>query len=209
MRISNKQRFITALICFVWLCTAKAQLIDFDFSPLNAEAIPQGYAGLNWTNFSYTDYALYPPLAGSGYQAGAISGRSTALNARGEPAAFFSASEFDVTSLWLTAAWNDGLSVKIDGLSHGDLLYSTTVVVNTTQPLFVSLNFDDVDRVEFSAFGGIHRADLIGFGTHFAMDDLRLNGLAAGAVPEPATYGLVGSALLLGVGLWRRRRKST
>ncbi|MBN3899911.1 MAG: hypothetical protein HWQ41_32980 [Nostoc sp. NOS(2021)] len=54
-------------------------------------------------------------------------------------------SVFDFNSAYLTAAWNDGLSVTVEGLNRGATLYSKTVVVDTTQPTLMQrfIQLDD------------------------------------------------------------------
>lgn len=177
-----------------------AQLLTFDSLP-SLNGIPNGYGGLNWTNFDVLDKSYHP---GSGYDHGTVSLRNVAFNSFGDPASVSALARFNFTSLYLTAAWNDGLSVKIDGLFNGTLLYTETLVVNTNAPTFELLNYIGVNEVRFESFGGLQNQSLGGSGTHFAIDNVQLNG--ASPVPEPSTYGLIGAAGLIALVALRRRK---
>ncbi|MHC5830389.1 MAG: PEP-CTERM sorting domain-containing protein, partial [Nostoc sp.] len=95
-------------------------------------------------------------------------------------------SVFDFNSAYLTAAWNNGLSVTVQGLKSGATLYSKTVVVDTTQPTLVNFDFFGVDELKFTSFGGVEPDYLIkkGGGTQFALDNFTFNEKAT-SVPEP------------------------
>lgn len=162
--------------------------------------VPSGYQSLGWNNFGYLD-GSNPLFANSGYANSAVSPSSVAFNGSGE-VAFFSGSSIDVNSVYLTAAWNDGLYVQVTAFRGSNQIYSDLLTIDTTGPTFVELHYLGVDRVVFDSFGGTPVPEYVpyGVGSQFAMDDLSVT-----TAPEPAAGLLVGLALL-GVASSRRRR---
>ena len=71
----------------------------------------------------------------------------------------------------MTAAWNDNLNINIDGYRDGVLIYDTTVIVSDDGPTVFTFNWDDVDVVTFTPYGGTD-AGTPGGGIHLAMDDI-------------------------------------
>jgi hypothetical protein len=171
---------------------AKADVATYEGLSSGAP-IPNGYAGLNWNNFSALDTTGFEP---SGYVNGVVSGTSVAYNGYGDPAAF-SDSAFTLNSAYFTAAWNDGLNILVQGYLNSTLVNSVDFTVNTSGPTLETFNWL-VDDVVFSSSGGTPHG-YGGGGEHFAMDDLTFNA----AVPEPSAIILL--AIMLGmVGLMFR-----
>lgn len=167
--------------------------------------IANGYSGLNWNNFYILDTAAY--VNPSGYHPGTVSGNNVAFNSYGDPAAI-SSSAFNLTSAYLTAVWNDNLQVEVVGKLGATVLYDNTYTLSATAPSLINFNYNGIDSVQFIASGGTMHPGYINFnGTHFAMDNLVINGAAA--VPEPSTI-FAGAMLLLpfGIGAIRKLRKA-
>lgn len=170
-----------------------------------AVPVPNGYGGLNWDNMFVVrnDYHL-----GSGYTNGNVSERYVAFNGTANPVTVFGA-VFDFNGAFLTAAWNNGLSVQLIGSREGSELYNETVVVDTTGPTWFQFDFEGIDSLQVSSFGGIN-AELGGVGPIFVMDNFTYNEqLGFTAVPEPSTYGAFGAlalGLLIAARRYRRRR---
>jgi hypothetical protein len=192
---------VILLAAFAASALSHAQLITFEGG---GNPLANGYAGLNWNNFGALDTT--PFAANTGYHNGTVSGSFVGFNRFGDPASFSSATTFNLTSLYLTAAWNNGLNVQIVGNLGATTLFSTNVVVDTTAATFFLLNYTGIDSVTFISSGGSN-ADLGGSGTHFALDNVQLNGTSP--VPEPSTYGLVGAIALVGAVAWTRRRQTS
>jgi hypothetical protein len=74
--------------------------------------IPAGYGGLDWSNFIVKDASLDQD---SGYFRGLVSGDFVAFNGAADPAAFLNGTPFDFVSTYLTAAWNTGLNITVEG----------------------------------------------------------------------------------------------
>lgn len=152
--------------------------------------IPNGYDGFQWNNFWVTDTTLRP--SSSGYQNAVISPKNVAFNGRGTPA-LFSDGSFNLNSAYLTAAWNDGLQVEVQGFAGATMIYDTTYTVNTSGPTLENFNYVGIDQVEFISSGGVHNPAFGGgAGTQFAMDNLSIT-----LVPEPSAFALLGLAALL------------
>ena len=173
---------------------AGATTLTFDeFS--NGDFIPNGYGGLNWVNFGATDTRAGVP---SGYRNGVISSYNTLFNRVGAPADFSSQTPFTFNSAYLTAAWNNGLTLAVTGYLADQIVDFRTITVNTSGPTFEVFNWTNIDRVNFVSSGGTP-AGYTGSGTHFALDNLTINA----EVPEPTTIAIFGLGLL-GVATARR-----
>ncbi|MBX9252529.1 PEP-CTERM sorting domain-containing protein [Desmonostoc muscorum CCALA 125] len=189
---------------------AQALVLTFDDLPptdiFDGSPIPNGYGGLNWENFYYLTSQTYGNNP-SGYLNGTVSSPNVAYNAFGEPASVstvtLGSGTFNFNSTYLTAAWNNGLSILVEGFLGGITKYATTVTVDTTSPTLFNFDFLGIDSLKFTSFGGVN-AGYDGVGEHFALDNFTYN---SETVPEPTTIlGLltVGS---FGVALSRKQKQ--
>ncbi|MBD2576447.1 PEP-CTERM sorting domain-containing protein [Oscillatoria sp. FACHB-1406] len=193
-----------AIVAVINPTASTAAVLTFDdvSTTANAELITSNYGGFNWNNFGVVNINHAPQ---SGYNKGTVSGSYTTYNAWGNPASLSSLNLFDFNGAYLTAAWNNGLSVVVEGLKNGISLYSKTVVVDTTSPTWFDFNFFGVDQLKFSSYGGINPG-LGGSGTHFAMDNFTFN--EKKSVPEPAsTLGLLALGAMGAGSMLKRKQK--
>jgi len=179
--------------------TATANVVTFEDVPgapvgVPQGTIPDGYKGFSWSSFGFMDgsvvYPRGPAEPKSGYEVGAVSGSYVAFNDFANVATV-SDGLFTFEEVWLTAAWNEGLSIDIEGLQLGILLFSTTVIVDPYNPVLFQLDWIGIDELKFTASGGTN-AGLGGSGAFFAMDDFTFTPL-----PEPSAAALAGVALAL------------
>jgi hypothetical protein len=191
--------------------SAQAGYIDIGFDDLAATGsdalpVPAGYQGFAWSNFYYLTTATYF-LNPSGYLNGTFSPPNVGFNGFAEPASFSLSHPFTLYGVYLTAAWNDGLSVTVNGYSDaaGTMLADTqTFTANTEGPMLAALNWSGIEDVLFTTSGGVHNPALPGNGTHVAIDDIELN---VSTVPLPAALPLFGVGLLgLGALGWMGKR---
>ncbi len=177
---------------------SSATVLTFD--DIGEGFIMSGYGGLNWDNMWTLNSETYG-LPNSGYVKGTVSGPNVAYNAYAEQA-LVSDSLFDFNGAYFTAAWNNGLSIHVQGYDANLLKYDTTLTVDTTGPTYFNLGFLGIDKLVFNSFGGVP-AGLGGDGEHFVMDNFTFNENAP--VPEPSTLLLL-CAGLFGLGFYGRRR---
>jgi hypothetical protein len=193
---------------------AQALTINFDNLPSDQlQTIPNGYQGFNWTGFSTIEPATFYPN-GSGYQSGVVSGNIVAFNNGGAPASFSSATPFTLNNAFLTGAWNNGLTVLVQGF-EGDsntASFAQSVVVGTISPTLFTNNFTGlINRVTFSSSGGVN-AGFNFSGTQFALDNLNLTVNAPpdpnpdpAAIPVPPQ--LLGTVFGAGLGFLKARKR--
>ncbi len=157
---------------------------DITTEPAGGVVIPDGYSGFEWNSvgdhrFGVVNGSSQP---GSGFENGVVSGSYVAFNSYGNSSLILRDTAFDFEGAYLTAAWNDGLEITVDGYFNNFLEYTTTVIVDTTEPTWFDFDYMGIDKLEFTAFGGTD-AGLGGSGTYFAMDNFSF-------VPEPGTIFL-------------------
>ena len=166
---------------------AQAVVLTFDDNTSNIGPIADSYEGLNWSEFSYTNSSLTPAYEDSGYVNGVVSGNYVAFNRYGETATINSSSDFDFSSAYLTAAWNNGLSITVEGLNDGTSIYSETVVVDTTGSTLFDFNYLDVDELRFTSSGGVNAGfedDRGRDGEQFVLDSFTFNPLPTASDTE-------------------------
>ena len=197
---------------FLLSFNAQAQLITFD--DLNAGdgiPMPAGYQGFSWSNFAVVDpQVLYVEEgdAPSGYQAGTVSGSNIAYNGAGEPASITSSTAVNFNSAYITAAWEDGLSVQVLGYNGSNLVYNTTVDPSATSATLFTFDYNSVTSVEFISSGGTPH---LAYGDYpgdeeFALDNVTFSPASA---PESSTLFLLAAGVaLIGLSVPRRGHAS-
>jgi hypothetical protein len=131
--------------------------------------ITNGYNGFDWNNFGVIDGLT---STGSGYNAGIISPNNLCFNEYANPASFSSEEQFDFYSAYLTAGWNDGLQVEVQGYDGSSLVYDNTYSISSTTPTLITFNYLGVTEVLFSSSGGTHNDNYNFNGEQFTMDNV-------------------------------------
>jgi hypothetical protein len=204
---------LIAVLSLALTTPAQAATLTFDDLKIpNLVAIPNGYGSFTWENFGYDSVPhTYP---GTGYGNGIVSPSTVIYNDQDLPAIFSRTEKFDFNSAYLTAAWSNGLNVLVRGFSDTTQTYSRSLVLNIDRPTLINFDFLGVDRVVFTAAGGVDIGSPRGEGPYFVLDDLTFSAATpptsvtpptSAAVPEPTT--LLGISLA-GVGLAAARRRS-
>lgn len=144
--------FLSAAFVATALSPASAITITFDDLAAPASGgsvIPNGYAGLTWTNLSYVAGSSFAP---SGLLNGTVSAPDVAFNKNGGVASVSSSTPFNLTSLELTSAWDDGLFVSIVGSTNGQAVESLGAFRTTLAPILIVLNWTGLTEVSFASF---------------------------------------------------------
>jgi len=176
--------------------TAMAQLtfaplhdgvLTFDDLPapliLGIAPIPEGYGGLHWSNFQFTDSRF-------------------AYNLAGQPADVSHNGYFDFKGTELGAEYNDGLLVDVRGYRDGVQVYARTVTVHTSGTSWFDFDYLNVDRVSFSGVGDSSMGNSL---TEFKLDNFTIGH----AVPEPSSMvlALVGAVGFAGLRFRKQRSR--
>ncbi len=145
----------------------RARLLDFEDADPSGDGlnkVPNGYGGLDWSNFnairdSFTEGSI-------GYVNGTVSGSLALYSSSGHPASFSRAEPFDLISAHLTLAWPkaEGERLTVEFWRGGLLLRRDSFALSAYAPLFYLPQVRDVTEVRFSTA----RA------WQFVLDDLRL-----------------------------------
>jgi hypothetical protein len=219
--IVNRLKELVLCVGFMALpAIAQAQTINFDdlsTSPPSSTdplcpvpMLTNGYHGFNWNNFfvvkgsQYHDPFLHLDtycIVPGGFRFGVVSPPNVAFNGYGDPASVSNANSFTFNSVYMTAAWNDGLDVLVQGYVGLYPFYSQLLVVNTSPAKQYVFNWTGVDKVSFTSSGGTP-AGYLGSGEHIVFDDLTVSNVT----PEPQTLLLLATGLT-GIGAVIRRRR--
>lgn len=180
---------------------ADATVVHFDDLShyTSMPSIPNGYGGLNWSNMAPYNTTFGAAL--SGYKNGVVSPKNVAFNKLGNPAVISRLTPFDFTGAYLTGAWNNGLNINLKGYNGVNLVYDSTVVVNSTSPTYFNFNYLGITSLRLNSYGGVHGGYTGGIGTHLVLDNFTYNPVSS--VPEPSTLFLLGSGA---IGLIAARR---
>ena len=200
-----------SLLAFAAAASAAASTtINFDNldGSTGDQVVPNGYGGLNWTNFNVYDAVNDPGnLSHSGYEVAWVSQFNVAFSAfpNQRPTETISSDTiFNLNSAYLTSVWRDNLQVRVIGSLAGVPLptYDNTYTLSATANTLETFNYVGIDSVEFIPSGGtFHDGYKFDAGPYFAMDNLDVDV----PVPEPGTW--VAAALALGViGFSQRKR---
>lgn len=202
-RISKLGVVFFTLACAI---AAPATVLNFDTDTTgysgSIDWIVPGYGGFTWTNFGLIDGD--DVHVNSGYFNGTVSGEYVAFNSFGTPAGMSVANPnlFDFNGAYITAAWNTGLTVQVDGYLNSVLVGTQTIIVDTTGPTWWNVGLNGIDELIFSSYGGTN-AGLGNPGEQFAMDNFTYD--FHQPIPEPASLTLLGLGL---AGLVARTRRS-
>ncbi len=185
---------LLAMLCIATV--ARAETLSFD-DLHGSGTIPDGYGGLNWSNFFYLDTTNpFGHNEANGFTSGTVSPPTVAYD-NGGSVAMISGPSFTFSASSFTAAWKNDLEISVTGYAGGRQVGQSLFFVNPGYPSFEVFDFGPVDQVTFASSGGV-LAGLTGTGSQFAMDNMVIN------LPEPAGASL--PCAVAGFIALRRRR---
>ena len=147
-------------------------------SAVTGTAIPANTGGLTWTNFLCLNGSGYGTATDNGYRPATRSAPNVILRYPGyvNEVTRFGGGVFTLNSAYLTAAWNDGLQVRVEAFRSGASVQVLTFTPSASAATLVNFTgMVNVDRVVFSASGGRQHPGYQGGGggwEHFALDDV-------------------------------------
>lgn len=205
--------------------TASATVLDFENIPFanfpsnvngyglnnTATFAPPGYGNFKWSqDFKVLEAAHYTTRNGAnpanGYANALVSGSYVATNGGAAPVSFESLTSYDtfnLNSMYLGAAWYDGLTVKIQGFLDGVEVYTVTTGPLHYTSQFIELDWLNIDKVTFTSLDTGRVIDNQSTYNHaFVLDDMSVT-----YVPEPVSAAMLLAGLGL-VGAASRKRKA-
>lgn len=186
-----------------------ADTIDFDDLSTPSVSLIRNYADFEWYGSTYVLNPEGYTHQGydSVYDANLVSEKNLGAFGSG---GFKSDSSFDLNSIYLAAAWNDGLEVSFEGKSGGSWVASLTVT------LYADPNkWADPTTPYRSDFDGFNNIDELSWTVNaqystpfwgpdydfFSMDEITFNEPASTPTPGPVPTPEPSTVLLMGVGL--------
>lgn len=199
----KNSKAILAVGSFILSINASAVTITFDDlgdGSTTNNPFPASYNDLVWEgdNNWVLNSSLYS-VQSSGYVIGTVSGNNVAVY-RNNASVTAVSGTFDFNGAYLTAAWNNGMDLHVEGKLNGATVYSNDLVINSFEAIWYDFNWNGVDQITFASSGGIN-AGYGGSGAWTAIDNFTVN-----AVPVPAAVWLFGSGLLSLIGVARCKK---
>ena len=181
---------------------ANSAVLTFDDVSVTTgiDYIYDGYGGFDWDNGAGVNHDIRvinstnPSYVGTGYANGTVSGDYVAWNYAAKTPVqidLVGLGTFEFNGAYFTSAWSDQ-QISFEGYNDGSLVYSSSSYsLNTTDPLWIELNWSEIDSLVISS----------GAESQWAMDNF-----TSTIVPIPAAVWLFGTGLgLLG---WMRRKQT-
>jgi hypothetical protein len=175
----------------VLAATSASQLTaTFDTLSPAYQPVPNGYQGLNWTNF----------YVSSGNPPGTVSSPNVAGDDNSlQPATISRSSPFNLISAYVTAVYYTNQEVEARGYYQGMLFYDTTNGLSDVTPTNFQFNFLGVTRVDFISSINFNP------GGYFAVDNMVVvEGTGSGSTPTGSLLVFVKPNTAIGSGaLWQ------
>ena len=112
---------------------------------------------------------------------------------------------FDFYGANITAAWNNGLNVVLQGYNGASLLYTQNFVLDDDIPTWTDSDFFGITRLTVISSGGTD-AGTPGGGSYVSWDDIYINeDRITQQIPEPTSLALLGLGLA-GFGFMRKKK---
>ncbi len=123
-----------------------------DFEEITASPItkvPNGYAGLRWTNLVAVKNELY---GGAGYINNTVSGTYVSYNTSGYPVVIAADEPFDFIGGYFGAAWPtaEGEVLEIRAWHEQEVIADETLVLSALGPVWFDADFRGITRIELS-----------------------------------------------------------
>ena len=166
---------------------------------VNPAAIPDGYAGFDWTNGVSIGQHDPQNILGNCVVSPVKCGINNQARTLGMKALW---DDFTLDQAMVTGINRDGLNVEFRGYLDGNLQWTETIVVNALAPtLFTPLSNAVIDEQQVDSYGGSMNVGSNIDSQKFGWDDVQVS-----FVPEPSTALLFGLGLG-GISALRRRRE--
>jgi hypothetical protein len=210
------KKFAWGLALSAMALSASAEVLTFEGIPFSnfpsnlngyglsntATFAPPGYGNLKWSaDFRVLEAANFVARtgapAGNGYTHGLVSGSYVATNGGAAPVSVEALTDdglFNFESVYLGAAWYNGLQVDVTGYRDGVAVYNTRTGPLGYTSTLLQFNWTNIDKLSFASVDGTGAVidNQSTYNHAFVMDNLSIT-----TVPEVESHVLA----LLGLGV--------
>lgn len=126
------------------------RVVDFeDVTGSPITKMPNGYAGLRWTNLVPVDNEMY---SGEGYVNNTVSGTYVAYNTSGYPVSIEADEPFDFVGGYFGVAWAaaEGELLEVRAWRGQELTADETLILSALGPLWFDADFRGITKLELS-----------------------------------------------------------
>lgn len=126
-------------------------LVDFeDITDSFIQKVPNGIAGLNWSNMVVVDNNHYK---GEGYKNGTISGNFVGYNSSGHPVKIALEDGFDFYGGYFSVAWlntGEGETLEVRAWRGEELVVEEEYILSAIGPFWLDADYREITKLELS-----------------------------------------------------------
>jgi subtilase family serine protease len=141
--VSNAYDGVVSAPAMLALASTTLLTATFDTLPTSYAPVPNGYLGMNWTNFYVNSWTTLGMISSPN-----VAGDGNSL----VPATITRSSPFNLVSAYFTATYYSNQMVEAIGYNNGTLFYDTTNTLSNVTPINFQFGYVGVTEVDFISY---------------------------------------------------------